>query len=138
MLDFRPLIHPSFWFNLQPVALTSGSQRLLFIVFAFCLVMGAIIRMVAGHHNQDRHVTEAFNRLGRLGVVMGIFGLVIFFCSFQEIALFGARFWYLLWVGGFVFWLGSIVRYVVKIVPAERAEALAEAEKRKYLPGTAR
>ncbi len=138
MIDLRPLIHPSFWLDIHPMAFNPGSQRVLFIVFAVLLVVGAIIRMVAGRRSEDRHVTEVFNRVGRMGVTMGILGLVLFFCSFEEVVLLGSRVWYLVWAAGLLVWVAGIVRYVKKIVPAERAEALAEAERRKYLPGITR
>lgn len=137
MLDFRPLIHPSFWFDIHPLALTVGSQRVLFFVFGFLLVLGAITRMVASRHQEDRHVTEVFNRLGQMGVTMGMIGLLLFFMSFEEIVFLGARFWYLFWTIGLVVWIGNIVRYVKKTIPAEREAELAEQERRKYLPGPA-
>lgn len=134
MIDLRPLVHPSFWLNTAPTPLTTGSERLLFIFFAIFLVFGAIIRMVASHRHEDKQVTEVFSRLGRLGVTMGILGLLLFFFSFEEIPLFGARFWYLIWGAGLIIWIAWIARYVVKVIPAERAAVLARQEKEKYLP----
>ncbi len=134
MIDLRPLLHPSFWFNVSPSALTFSSERLLFIVFAVFLVLGAIIRMVASHRKEDRYVTETFSRIGRLGVTIGMLGLLLFFFSFEGVPLLGARFWYLFLAVGFVVWIGFIARYVWKIVPAERAHEAIEREKQKYLP----
>ena len=111
---------------------------MLFILFAVFLVFGAIIRMVASHRHEDKQVTEVFSRLGRLGVTMGILGLMLFFFSFEEIPLLGARFWYLIWALGVGVWVALIVRYVVKVIPAERAAILARQEKEKYLPKPSR
>lgn len=137
MIDFRPLIQPSFWIKTNPTPLTTGGERVIFIVFAIFLVMGAIVRMVAGHRTDDRYVTETFNRLGRLGVTMGIIGLLLFFFTFEQIPFFSGHFWYLLWFIGLVIWLIRIGQYALKIVPAERAAEVARQEKAKYLPKSA-
>lgn len=134
MIDLRPLIQPSYWFNNTPPAFGPGAVKTLFIFFAAFLVLGAVIRMVAGRRKEDRHVTETFNRLGRMGVSMGLLGLLIFFFSFEQVPFLGARFWYLFWGIGLIIWISTIVHYVVKIVPMERAHEIAQREKEKYLP----
>ena len=65
---------------------------------------------------------------------MGILGLMLFFFSFEEIPLLGARFWYLIWALGVGVWVALIVRYVVKVIPAERAAILARQEKKNICP----
>ncbi|MEK7105455.1 MAG: hypothetical protein AAB865_02120 [Patescibacteria group bacterium] len=134
MIDLRPLFRPAFWFNANPAPLSTAGERTLFIVFAVFLVLGAIIRMVATHRSEDRHVTEVFSRIGRLGVTMGLLGLLAFFFMFENVPLLGARFWLLVWGVGLIVWIVTIVRYIVKVVPAERAEELARQEREKYLP----
>ena len=134
MIDLRPLIQPAFWLNTNPLALSLASQRLLFIAFAAFLILGAIVRMVAVRRKEDKHVTEVFNRAGRLGVTMGLIGLIIFFFSFEQIPFFGARFWYLFWGLGFLSWTAAIVRYVIRVVPRERSAEVARQEREKYLP----
>lgn len=99
------------------------------------LILGAIIRMVATRRTEDRHVTATFNRVGRMGVTMGIIGLIIYFFTYQEIPFLGSRFWYLFWGVGCVIWIMSIVHYVKKIIPEERQREVELFERSKYLPG---
>lgn len=134
MIDLRPLINPTFWLNTNPPPISADSERVLFFAFAVVMILGAIIRLVATRRKEDRHVTETFNRLGNACVTMGFLGLVLFFFSFEGIPLLGARFWYLLWAVGFLYWLGMTLRYVVKVVPLERKAELERQAKEKYLP----
>lgn len=134
MIDLRPLVKPQFWLDTTPPPLSAGNERLVFIIFAIFLIFGAIVRMVASRRQEDRHVTEVFSRLGRMGVTMGIVGLMLFFFSFEELPFLAARGWYLVWTAGLIAWLATIVRYVIKVIPAERAAELARQEKAKYMP----
>ncbi len=134
MISFGPLFKLSFWLNRTPPPLGPGSARFLFLFFAIMLVVGAIVRMVATHRHEDKHVTEVFNKIGHLSVTMGFLGLIVFFFSAQEIPFLGARFWFLLWGVGFFAWIGFIVHYIVKVVPFERQHEKEQLEALKYLP----
>ena len=98
------------------------------------LIVGAIIRMVGNRRNEDRFVTETFNRIGKLLVTMGFLGFILFFFSYQNIVLLSARFWFLAWGLGLIVWAVFILQYVVKVVPKERAAMSEKAEMDKYLP----
>ncbi|MEK7665450.1 MAG: hypothetical protein AAB337_01050 [Patescibacteria group bacterium] len=134
MFDIRPLISSSFWFDRDPSPLLAGSSRLLFALFAILFTFGVIVRVVATRRTEDRFTLGLFRRIGQLCVTMGIAGLVFFFFTYQQIPFLGMRLWFLLLGAGFLVWLGFIVRWVKKIVPAERANMAERAIREKYLP----
>ena len=134
MFEIRPLLNSSFWLDLNPPPFVPSSEKVLFAIFAIMLILGAIIRMVGSRRHEDRHVTETFNRFGRLLVTAGVLGLILFFFSYERIPFLSSRFWFLALAGMFVAWTTSIVYYVTKVVPHER-KAMDEAkEKTKYIP----
>ena len=65
---------------------------------------------------------------------MGTLGMVVYFFSFEQIYLFGARFWFLLWFIGLVIWIVMIVRHAKVTIPDMKSAAANRAEFNKYIP----
>lgn len=134
MFDIRPLVSLSFWFDRDPSPLLIASSRLLFAILAIIFTLGVIVRVVATRRTEDRFTLELFRRLGTLCLTMGVIGLVFFFFTYQGIPFLGMRLWFLLWGIGLLVWLGGIMHWVKKVVPAERANIAKRALREKYLP----
>jgi hypothetical protein len=133
--DPRPLLDPSYWLTIQPpVDVLSGVGRFVFGLFVILFILGIAIRVVSKHREHDAYVEEAFGRAGTMLIVMGLIGAVLYFFSFEQVPLLGARFWYLIWGLGFVFWAGWIVRYVKVVIPEMKAAAKEQHKQDKYLP----
>jgi len=134
MFDLRPIIKPSFWFDLDPPALTAGFEQFFFIFFALMVILGAIVRIVARKHKEDRYVRQVFSRIAQLLFTMGTLGLIVYFFSFEGIYFLGARFWFLLWLAGTITWGVFIWRYIKVTVPEMKEAAANKAEFNKYIP----
>lgn len=107
----------------------------VFIFFVLCFVLGIVGHLVAERRDVDRFVHEAGHRISTLLVTMGLAGVVLFFFSFEEIRLFGARFWYPIWGVAFLVWAFFIVRYVKRDVPRMKEREARRRAQRQYLPG---
>lgn len=134
MIDIRPAFDPAFWFNLSPVALSPTFSTIFFLVFAGFIIGGALLRIKARHKKDDRYLVQIYRRIAAMLTTMGIVGLVLFFFTYEEIFLFGARFWYLLWAIGLGVWIWYIVKFIRKTVPELKADSAHKAEGNKYLP----
>lgn len=135
MIDVRPLIKPSFWFELQPDALTPSSEQMLFIFFGALVILGAITRILARHRRKDdKHLVAMYKKVGQMLLTMGILGLTIFFFAFERLYFIGARFWFLLWGIGLIVWIVQIVRFAKVTVPAKRQAQLKGREQERYMP----
>ena len=77
---------------------------------------------------------DVANRLSTLFVTMGIIGLCLFLFSFEEIELFGARFWYPVWFMVVLVWAFMIYRYATHEVPTKQKRAQELEARSKYLP----
>ncbi|MFH1631901.1 MAG: hypothetical protein ABIA47_02655 [bacterium] len=123
-----------FWFAMEPTALTATSERIFFLVFGLMVIIGAVVRIVARHRKDDRHLKKTFQSAGRMLITMGILGMAWFFFTFEGIYLLGARFWFLVWLFGVIYWLVMIIRYARVIVPQIKEEESKRSEYNKYLP----
>lgn len=132
------LLSLDFWFNLQPEGLTPLFSRGFFVLFATCIVFGAIANIVAKNRKDDRFMKKAYQRIAQLFYVMGWVGFFIWFASYETLYLFGARFWYLVWLIGVIIWAYRIYVYITKVIPEKQEELKNRTETNKYLPRRAR
>ncbi|KKW31584.1 MAG: hypothetical protein UY76_C0055G0007 [Candidatus Uhrbacteria bacterium GW2011_GWA2_52_8d] len=128
------LLQPTYWLTLQPPDVGGLLGSIVLGMFVVFLVLGITGRMVVDRRGEDRYKREIGNRISTLFVTMGILGVILFFFSFEQIQLFGARFWYPTWVIATVAWILFLVRYTKRDVPAKRAREERLREQGKYLP----
>lgn len=129
---------PSYWFTMNPPEVGGLLGTIAFVVFVLSFVLGIVGHLVAERKGSDRFVRTAGHRISTLLVTMGLLGVLLFFFSFEGIRMFGARFWYLLWVIMVLVWTFLIVRYLKRDVPLQRAREASRRAQRQYLPGPKR
>lgn len=134
MISFKPLIDPSFWFRLDPDYLSPLFEKGFFILFAAMIILGALVRIVARKKGTDRFAKDVKMRWGAMLLTMGLLGLVWFFFTYEGVSLFGARFWFLIWLVGGTVWAVSILRYAKNKIPGMKEQAKSHADANKYLP----
>jgi amino acid transporter len=127
------LFSPAFWFDLTPVRLSSAFEVGFFVVFALMILGGLIVRIV-NKQRQDKFERLTLSRLAATLLWIGVLGLVWLFLTFEEIQIFGARFWFLVLALAFVASMASIYRYWTIKVPQQRMLEQSKAEANKYLP----
>ncbi len=125
---------PMYWLTLQPPEVGGLLGGLVFGFFVLFLVFGIIGRIVVDRKGDDRYKRDVGSRISSLLVTMGLLGVILFFFSFEGIQLFGARFWYPLWVLATLVWVFFLVRYVKRDIPAKREREERLREQGKYLP----
>ena len=107
---------------------------IVFAVFVAFFILGISGRIVVDRRGGDRYKREIGSRISTLLVTMGLLGVIIFFFSFEEIQLLGARFWYPVWIITTLVWTFFLIRYIKRVVPAKRAHEEQLREQGKYLP----
>lgn len=137
-LDLRPLVSPSYWLSLDPPAVWTGAGRFLAVLFVAMILVAVYVRRARVPGASDRHQAGVERRVAGLLSTMGAVGLLLFFMSFQDIRLFGARFLYLVWLAVTVWWAARIRKFAKNVVPEVRAREQAKREMEKYLPGKRR
>ncbi len=132
------MLNPLYWFSLQPASVEGllGKVLLGFILLLF--LVGVVCRVVIMNKKYDSYVKMISKRLITLCLTMGFLGVILYFFSYEGIQLFGARFWYPLWVLGFIAWGVFLARFALKEIPALREKNLRQHAKSKYIPGRKR
>lgn len=131
-------MHPSnlfqtiYWFNQPEMA---RGLSLWILVGGFLLfILGGIAFKILTPYAKIRAKREPLRRAGNFCLTIGFFGLMWMFFRQEEIPFLAWRFWLLLLLGLFVWWLARIARYTVKRVPEIRKEQLEKERMEKYLP----
>ncbi len=127
------LIALSFWFDLTPVRLSAVFAIGFLVLFIGLLIAGLVFRIVR-KDRRDKFERLVFQRASVLSLTTGLLGLLWLFLTFEEISIFGARFWFLLLALMFVLLLTRLVRYQRIEVPQLRLLEQSKAEANKYLP----
>ncbi|MBI4713796.1 hypothetical protein HY771_01250 [Candidatus Uhrbacteria bacterium] len=127
-------LNPSYWLTIQPASVGGTSGKIIFGLFILIFVFGIAARVASSNTDKERHLREFGDRVATMFVTMGILGALLYFFSFEQIRLFGARFWYLLWLVGLVVWCFFLWRFIGRTVPERRAHEESQAQQRKYFP----
>lgn len=134
MFDLSSLLSPRYWFDLTPTSLTGLTERILLVFFLVVFAVGLFFRLIERRKRFDRFKSRAWQRLSRVGLTMGVFGWLILFFGFEQIRLFGARFWFLFWLISVLVWLFFIWRDYYRVAPRERRLEEQRRQREKYLP----
>lgn len=128
------LLQPSYWFTMNPPEFGGMIGNIVFSIFLLCFVTGIVGRIISD--KSATYYSRLINRrISNLFFTMGLLGLILFFFGFERVQLFGARFWYPLWLLIALVWAGLLVRFVVREIPAMRERHGLSAIREKYLPG---
>ncbi len=127
-------LKPSYWFTLQPAQVDGLSAKILFAVLVLVVILGIISKIVASHKKGDPYRKQLEERVGSLLITTGFLGLLFAFFSYERVSLFGARFWYVLLVIGFLVWVFFLARFSYRTIPQMKDEEQKRADHRKYFP----
>ncbi len=127
------LLDVFFWFDLTPVRLSAPFELGFFVIFAVAILAGLVFRILK-KTRQDKFAKILFARAASACLWMGMAGLVWLFLAYEEIQIFGARFWFLVWLIIGLVIIVSLIRYWKIKVPQLRLLEQSKAEANRYLP----
>lgn len=133
LTNMENLFDLAHWFDLTPVRMSSTFEVGFFILFSLMIVAGLAFRIMR-KTRQDKFERITLERATAIALSVGLLGLLWLFLSFEEISIFGARFWFLVLVFIFIFTVVRLFRYRKIKVPQLRMLEQSKAEANKYLP----
>jgi amino acid transporter len=125
---------PSFWFTLRPAPLFQGYEIVLISLFGLFIIVSIVFSFIKKDKKIDSYLRKRFDRFQRMFLALGAAGFALLFFTYEKAYVFGARFWYLIWILGFLTWLGFIIYDLIKKMPKERKADKDKASFEKYLP----
>lgn len=135
LAGYSALLQPSYWFNPNPVPLGPSLAGGMFAFFAWFMAAGVAFWLLAAwFKKRDRLKRQVADKLATTLFWPGLFAMLALFSNYEQIPLFGMRFWFLPAIVMFLYWLIRAVIYMVRDVPKERMR-LAEKERvERWLP----
>lgn len=134
MLDFlKPFASFSYWFAQYSEPFAGGGYWGAVGTIGGAIVLGIVVRMVS-FFIRETTWRKTLRRLAALAMTMGALAFISFFFTQISAPVLGSRFWFLLWVIVAAVWLFSILKYVIRVAPKERATRAQAQEYQKYLP----
>lgn len=93
-----------------------------------------MVRLVTLRQGLEKMTKRALIRAGNSLIVYGLFGLLLYFLTFERVAVLSARIGYLIWVALFAWSVWKIVKYVRVDIPAVEKRREERAKFDKWLP----
>jgi len=133
-MQIQNILKSSYWFYQPFIAI--GVVRWVWIIGFLVLVLGGLVaRMIRIYKlNLEQRTRETLRRSGNMLITMGFLGLLWFFFRQEQVAFLAWRFWLILWLVIFGWWIYRIIFYVVKRSPMIQNEQAKKIEMEKYLP----
>lgn len=98
----RYFFNPEHLFALYPTPLQPRAVMILAVIFGASIIAGIACKMYAAQ--VDAIYAKGWERMFKLGLVMGILGFVYLFFGWQGVTLLGSRFWLVIWFLVVVVW----------------------------------
>ena len=127
------LFQVHYWFNIRPLAFSSGALKIVLAVL-FMTLIGAIILSILRRKKSDRLIAKVQKRLASWLYTFAILGLFFVFLRQIETPYLAMRFLFLIWLLVALVWFGFIIKYWIVKVPKIKEEKTKQAEIKKYLP----
>lgn len=133
-MQIQNVLKGSYWFY-QPFIAVGVVKWIWIIGFLAMILVGLIAKIIRVTNTKISGGTkEVFRRAGNLLITMGCLGWLWMFFRQQQVAFFAWRFWLLLWVVLFVWWVYKVVFYATKRLPSISEEQAKRDLQAKYLP----
>lgn len=127
-MTLPPLISPSFWFGLNPGPFLPWADRFLLVFFSLFLVAGIVLWLVTLRQGLEKMLRRGLKQAAGYLVVLGLFGLLLYFFTYEHTPVLSMRFGYLLWLG-VAAWFGWMMYHYVTVDMARVETLRAEREK---------
>jgi hypothetical protein len=133
LANMENILSLGYWFDLTPVRMSAGFEIGFFVAFSLLIVAGLAFRIVR-KTTKDKFERIVLERATAMCLWTGALGLLWLFLAFEEISIFGARFWFLIIALILVVSLVRLYRFRKFQIPQQRMLEQSKAEANKYLP----
>jgi len=130
MFDFIKFFTPSYLFDLRPYIYPQTAIYLA-AFFATLIVIALAIKIILAK-NQEKFMAKLGNKYFFLLLTMGALGLALVWLRYEYVQILAARFWLVIWLIAFIWWLAAILKYQVKTWPKARQQSETRKLSQKY------
>jgi hypothetical protein len=130
----KPLFTFGYWFSYGVVPMMPAVSRALLVFMSGLVIVGVAIAIYAKFQKgMDKTLRRIAKRMAAMSFTAGLTGLLLSWFYYEGIAVFSARFMYLIWLAIFGWWKWEIIRDY-KRAKAGEMSAAERANYEKWLP----
>lgn len=131
----HPLLSLSYWTSLLPPPTFDPLFFYLTVAeFGGALIVAIVLFVLSKKWSDRIFWAKAAPRIGHMLVWYSVLGFLNLWLAYEQVYLWGARFWILVLMLGALIWLGFILKYIFKKMPKEKAAYEEKMRIRKYIP----
>jgi hypothetical protein len=134
LMNVPPLLTLSYWFTTRPAPFQPIVDYVLLAVFSIILIGGIVAALLPLKAGLSKVMKRTCYRSASLFISTGITGLLLWFCSSQQLPILSMRFLFIAWLIWLAFGLYGIYRYLWIEVPIRERLAKEREEREKWLP----
>lgn len=128
------LLTLKFWFSLYPPALTPWATRILLVIFVAIFLVGVIAKIYSIKTKLEKWNRRAIDKSASLLLSMGVFGLLLFIFTYEQIPVLSMRAGYILWLVIVAIWAYFLYNFIAVEIPKQRALKQEREQVDKWLP----
>lgn len=121
LLEMRPYTHPR-------------TIKMLLVFFLILSIIAIGIKFWEIYKKPSGYLKKIGNKYISLLGWMSAFGLIMVLAKNERAPIISARFWLIIWLIVFIWWLCRIIHYQIKITPEAKKQIEQKKQFTKYLP----
>lgn len=134
-IDWGKIFSVPFWLNVNPGELSSRFEKIFLVVLLInygCYFLGLYMqkRLIAGRNFIK---AKMWQKIETFCLTMAVSFSFIFFFRYEAIPVLGGRFWILIWIITGAVWLGYLLNYYFKVIPAQLDDLEKRQKYEKYI-----
>ncbi len=132
-MDLGKFFTPRYLFDTTVVPWQGFGEEVLYMCLGL-VVIGIVLKIIVGVNKAPAVQLRLFAKLSNLSMTMGFIGLFFWLCRTQYIPIFNMRFWWIVWLVGFLVWLWFVVQNIKRFMANKEKSVTREDVYDKYLP----
>ncbi len=131
----KPLLSPLYWFNTTATPFLPLIDKMVLILLYGLLIAGIGCAVYAKYGKKmEKYLKRLLRRYASALTTAGAIGLLLYAFTWQRVPILSMRFFFVLWFVLFAYWIGTIVRFQIKELPARRKLREEQIAREKWLP----
>lgn len=130
-----PLLSFSYWFGTAPQPFLPVVNNIVLIVLYGLLVAGGACGFYAKFGKKlEKDLKRLLRDYSSALTTAGAVGLLLYAFTWQRVPFLSMRFFFVIWAALFGYWIWTIARYQINVLPEKRQLREEQAERNKWLP----
>lgn len=133
MFSPSKFFNPPYLFELRPYTYPS-TIKLMLIFFVLMAIAGIALKIWQKMEKMEKYRNKLLQKYFSFLTIMSVWGFLITWLRYERVHILSGRFWLAIWLTASGWWLYTIIKYQLKVVPQAQKQAENRKMFQKYLP----